>query len=199
VYISFFALGPANYFSPVSRWLSEEGLAAMLFLNRPSSRRLLGWITLVTFCVVIFQLLGLTKPVTFEAILTAIPLPAETPASAIPEKIRYKLGSRGLSNESRALIDTYLPSEKPHLPANFHGGYLRGYLCQRPSDPVPRSSKPTSISLSLSSKPISSATFFFSQKAGYGVISVSRTETFRSRTEYPRNIRRRQSRGGLGV
>jgi hypothetical protein len=66
----------------------EEGLAAMLLPNRPSSCRLLGCITLVTFCVVIFQLLALTKSVTFEAILATIPLPAEKPqASAIPEKI----------------------------------------------------------------------------------------------------------------
>jgi alpha 1,6-mannosyltransferase len=81
----------------------------MLLSNRPSSRRLLGCITLVTFCVVIFQLLGLTKSVTFEAILATIPLPEEKPqASAIPEKIWYKLGPKGLSNESRAMIDTCL-------------------------------------------------------------------------------------------
>jgi hypothetical protein len=81
---------PTHFFCPVSRWLSEEGLAAMLLSNRPSSRRLLGCITLVTFCVVIFQLLGLTKSVTFEVILATIPLPEEKlQATAIPEKIWY--------------------------------------------------------------------------------------------------------------
>jgi hypothetical protein len=70
----------------------------MLLSNWPSSRRLLGCITLVAFCVVIFQLWGLTKSVIFEAILATIPLPVEKPqAGAIPEKIWYKLGPKGLS------------------------------------------------------------------------------------------------------
>jgi hypothetical protein len=70
----------------------------MLLSNRPSSRRLRGCITLVAFCVVIFQLWGLTKAAIFEAILATIPLPTEkSQAGAIPEKIWYKLGPKDLS------------------------------------------------------------------------------------------------------
>lgn len=118
----------------------------MLLRNRPSTFKIFGCAILISLCVVFFfsyhiWSLGEWNGVT---IITVSPVPATTTptptvqplATTIPEKIWYKLGQKGLSDQSRQWIDTCLknnPTYKSELMTDRSGDfYVKENFAFRP-------------------------------------------------------------------
>ena len=111
------------------------------------------------------------------------------PAASIPEKIWYKVGPKGINNETREWMNTCLEKnptfEHQILTDSSADAYVIGRFAHRP-DIV----EPISLFLFLSSRLISSATYSSLPKVESGAISMSRAEIRQSGIGYPENTRR---------